>query len=661
MSDTTKRAEAPPPEARANVWALTWRFLKRGRPYAGRIFITIIVIFIASGAKTLQTWLIKPVIDGLRDDKQEPEQRAEQLRARLKLTEPQTVQVRELYAAEGKAGEDLDKGGREKIRAVLTDEQRVEFEKLAPKPIEWKEHLGLIAAVAIGLSVLMFLFGYLRDALTNWLTSRVIADLRNDIVRHLSYLPLRFFHDRKSGDLISRVSNDVTLTEAAANFYFDDAIVHPVMIIWAVGIIFTANPTLAVAALVFFPFYVLPLAWIGRKMRRARKRSMEHLGDMTGTMVQTFGGIKVVKAFNMEPAQNAEFRGHNESYFQKLMAAIRRKALSENLAHLFIGIAIAVMLVGGGFLLARKVMSPGDMAIFGIGIAIINTSIRELSKSYNRLLDASTGCERVFELLDQKKETEHDDGAELAELGRGVDFERVTFAYDTEPVLRDVSLRVVPGEVVALVGPTGSGKTTLCDLLCRFYDPTGGSIFIDGRDLRTLKRSSLLKHVAVVAQDTFLFNTTIAENILYGKPGASQDEIENAAKIANIHDFIITLQNGYLNVVGERGAKLSGGQRQRLAIARAVLKNPDILILDEATSALDAESEKLVQDAIDKLIHSSAKKRITFVIAHRLSTVRDADRIVVLKEGRIVEMGTHDELVERNGVYAGLYRTQFAA
>ncbi len=579
---------------RPNIAGLTWRFLKRARPHTGRILLTLLVVVLACGAKAMQTWLIKPVID------------------------------------------ELPLGGRGR----------------------W--NLPLIAALAIGCSAAMFLFGFLRDYLTNTLTSRLIADLRNDIVRHLSYLPLRFFHNRKAGDLISRVSNDVTVAESAANFYFDHAIVHPIMMLWAAGIIFYANWKLALGAIVFFPLYIVPLIILGRRMRRARKRSLEHLGDMTGTMVQTFGGIKVVKAFNMESAQVAEFENHNAGYFEKLCAAVRRKALSENLAHLFVGVAIAVMLVGGGFLLAKNMMTPGDMAIFGVGIAMITTAVRELSKSYNRLLDASAGCERVFELLDQKRETEHEIGDELDGLGRGVEFDRVTFAYDTEPVLRDVSLRVVPGEVVALVGPTGSGKTTLTDLLCRFYDPTGGSIFIDGRDLRTLKRSSLLKRVAVVAQEPFLFNTTIAENIGYGKPGATAAEVQAAAAIADIHDFIAGLEHGYDQVVGERGAKLSGGQRQRIAIARAVLKDPDILILDEATSSLDAESEKSVQNALDRLI-GGGKKRITFVIAHRLSTVRNADRIVVLKDGRVAEMGTHAELVELDGVYAGLYRTQFAA
>jgi ABC-type multidrug transport system fused ATPase/permease subunit len=297
------------------------------------------------------------------------------------------------------------------------------------------------------------------------------------------------------------------------------------------------------------------------------------------------------------------------------------------------------------------------MAVVGLAIAMINSSVRELSKSYNRLVEASVGCERFFELLDQPRETEHDTGEELPADGPGVEFRGVSFAYDGTPVLRDVSLKAAPGEMIAVVGKTGAGKTTLLDLLCRFYDPQAGEIVVHGVDLRKVRRSSLLSRIAVVTQDPFLFNTSIGENIRYGRRGAGQAEVEAAAKAAHIHDFVAGLEKGYDTPVGERGAKLSGGQRQRLTIARAILRDPSILILDEATSALDAESEKAVQAALDNLIHSG--KRITFVIAHRLSTVRQAHRIVVLDGGRIAEEGTHDALVAQQGVYAALYRTQF--
>jgi subfamily B ATP-binding cassette protein MsbA len=476
------------------------------------------------------------------------------------------------------------------------------------------------------------------------------------VAEHLAYLPLRFHYDRKSGDLVSRTTNDVAVTEMATNFLFDDVIVHPIMITWALAGCFYTNWKLAAMACAFFPFYVLVLARLGRRMRKARKKSLEHLGDMTGTMIQTFGGIKVVKAFNTEAHQVREFRQHNESYFSRLMSALGRKAIGDNMNSLFMGVAVAVILVGGYRMLERGELTAGQFAFFGLAVAMINSSVREMSKSYNRLLEASAGAERVFHLLDQPRETEHDAG-EVLPRADSVEFSGVSFSYNSIPVLQGVNLTATPGEVVAIVGPSGAGKTTICDLLCRFYDPQEGQIRVGGADLRRVRRSSLLSHVAVVTQETFLFNTTIGENIRYGRRGAPQAEVEAAAKAAHIHDFISGLEKGYDTVVGERGAKLSGGERQRIAIARALLRDPSILILDEATSALDPESERAVQLALDNLLRS--ERRITFVIAHRLSTVKNADRILVLDQGRLAEEGRHDDLLAGNGVYASLYKTQF--
>jgi subfamily B ATP-binding cassette protein MsbA len=606
-------APAAPAAPRFNVWTLTGRFLALGRPYALRIAVTILVCLIASGAKAGQIYLIKPVIDKAK---------------RMTEAKPEEKPVRKDF-----------------FFRTFGDPSNLDIK--------------VIAGLAVAASFLMFAFGWLKDVLTNFLTGRIVADLRNRIARHLPYLSLRYHFDRRSGDLVSRITNDVAVTESAANFYYDDMIVQPLSVLAALSLIFMTNWQLGAVAAGFFAFYVLVLGRLGRALRKARKRSLEHLGDMTGTMVQTFGGIKVVKAFNMEAAQAEEFERHNENFFRKFMRAIGRKALSENIAQLFVGIGIAILLVGGYEMLSRGRMTAGEMAVLGVAIAMINGSVKEVAKSYNRLVEASAGCERVFELLDQPRETEHEEGVELPAEGSGVEFRGVTFAYDGTPVLRDVNLRAAPGSVVAVVGRTGSGKTTLCDLLCRFYDPQQGSVLVHGTDLRTVKRSSLLSRIAVVTQDPFLFNTTIGQNVLYGRRSATREEVEAAAKAAHVHDFVASLPQGYETVVGERGAKLSGGQRQRLTIARAILRNPAILILDEATSSLDAESEQAVQEALDALIHSA--KRITFVIAHRLSTIRNADRILVVDEGRIAEEGRHDELLAKGGVYASLYRTQFGS
>jgi subfamily B ATP-binding cassette protein MsbA len=688
MSDSTSAA----------LWRVTRKFLAHGRNYVGLIALTLLVVLIFSGARAVQGWLIKPVVDELskgagkfdgflqagdfREAADElavmeqkhqhgemSESEAGRVRAQLaRIAErararPELAAIAARFAA---ASESLDPERmaplREAVAAIPRDSVEGKALSDAVKNLESMPLLFLrdIAILAVVLSIVMFIFGVGREYFTNYLNKRVTADIRNELVEHLTYLPLRQHHDRKAGDLISRVTNDIAATEQAANFFYDDALVHPIMTVYAVGLIFYANWVLAAAAMVLLPLYVLPLLKIGRMMRKARKQSLESMGDMTQAMVQTLGGIKVVKAFNMEKAQVDEFKGHNEMFLKKWLKALKRKAVGENLSQLFLGLSVALMLVGGGFMLAQRMMTPGDLTIFALGVAMINTSVRELTKSYGRLVESSAACDRIFEVLEIPRESAHETGEELDGVVGGVEFRKVSFAYNSEPVLRDIELAIAPGEVVALVGRSGAGKTTLCDLICRYYDPTGGEILVGGKDLRRLKRPSLLRHVAVVAQDTFLFNASIGDNIRYSRPDADAKAVEAAARAANIHDFIQTLPNAYDTVVGDRGAKLSGGQRQRVAIARAVLKDPDILILDEATSALDTESEKAVQDALAALIRGG-RKRITLVIAHRLSTVRDADRIVVLDAGAIVESGKHEELLSKDGVYASLYKTQFAS
>ncbi|HUR38397.1 MAG TPA: ABC transporter ATP-binding protein, partial [Planctomycetota bacterium] len=392
---TAEPVPAPPP---ANVFSVCLRFLRRARPYAPRIALTLVIVFIATGAKTVQGFLIAPVIDVSKRHKAEP--------------------------------------------VVRKDTVFLDHLVKIPNPKEWD--IQTIAMLAVVLSVVMFVFGSLRDYLTNWLTNRMVADLRNDVADHLAHLPLRFHNDRKLGDLVSRTTNDVTLTEMITNFLLDDALVHPIMVCWALAGAFYTNWKLASAALVFFPVYVFVLARIGRRMRRARKKSLESLGDMTGTMIQTFGGIKTVKAFNTEAQQVAEFKEHNENYFRRVMTALGRKALGDNLNSLFMGLAVAVILIGGYQMFESGELTAGQFAFFGLAVAMINSSVREMSKSYGRMVDASTGAERVFWLLDQQREEDHAAGEELPKVS-SVEFKDVTFSYNSAPVLQGVTLSVQPG------------------------------------------------------------------------------------------------------------------------------------------------------------------------------------------------------------------------
>lgn len=532
---------------------------------------------------------------------------------------------------------------------------------IAAKEKDWLKLQNFVLAI-VGLTLIAAIFKYLKEILSNYVIQKITLDIRNSVMERVVRYPLKLFYDRKSGDLISRIINDVNMAQMALSFLFDDLLLQPFNIIIATGLIFWANWQLGLLAIVMFPIYVIPVQRLGKKLRKARKKSLEKFSDLTESMMQTYSGIKIVKAFNMEKEEVKEFQDINDGLFKKLFSTVKKKALSEGVIELFTGLGIAILILLAGHLAVKERMTFGDMTIFVVAIAMINTAVKELTKGYNKLQESAAGCERTFELLEATVDEDiTKDTIELTNIDKGVEYKNVWFSYDTEPVLEDISFRVEPNEVIAVVGKSGVGKTTLVDLLCRFYEPTKGTITINSVDIKVYSKKSLLKHIAIVTQDPFLFNTTILENIKYGNRDASWEEIVESAKAAYIHDFIETLENGYNAVVGERGAKLSGGQKQRISIARAILKNPSILILDEATSSLDSESEKQVQEALDNLIgvaENSGQKRITFIIAHRLSTTRKANRIIVLDKGRIAEIGTHSELLERNGVYTNLYKMQ---
>ena len=497
------------------------------------------------------------------------------------------------------------------------------------------------------------------EYLSNFVLFRTLVDIRQKVGEHLMTLSFSFFSKKRIGELISRITNDVQVMQKALEFIFGDMVEQPLVIIMSATVAFYQCWQLAMLTLLCFPILSLLIARLGKRIRRSSRQSLEKLADVTETMQQMFTGIRTVKAFRLEAQKAAELREGNRNFLRKSMKLVRARAFSRVAVEFSyrIGEGLLLLLAGYMVITSHWDLTPGKVFAFSVAIAMMYKPLKGLVKAYNTVQESIAGCKRVFELLDTKPEVaDAPDAVEMGRIREGIEFRNVWFAYDTEMVLKDINLSVKAGEVIAIVGPSGAGKSTLLDLIPRFYDVSEGRILIDGVDTKTMKRDSLLRHIAIVSQDPFLFNTAIRENIGYGRRGVTEEEIEEAAKAANIHDFIMTLEKGYDTVTGERGVMLSGGERQRLAIARAILKDADILLLDEATSSLDTESEQIVRRALNNLMQN----RTTFIIAHRLSTVQHADRIVVLEDGKIVQIGSHAELLEQGGLYRKLYEMQFS-
>lgn len=518
--------------------------------------------------------------------------------------------------------------------------------------------LALIPFLVLAVYLLKGFFEFAQSYLMSGVGQRVIRDIRDHLYRHLQSLSLSFYMRHPTGVLMSRVTNDVGLMQASITDAVTGLIKDFFAALFLVGVVFYRDWKLALVALVAFPLAFWPIARFGRKLRRTSIRSQEVTGGLTSHLQETISGVKLVKAFGAEEYEVDRFASRNADLYRLSMKVVKVQALTSPLSEMFAGIGAAAVIFYGGYSVVNGISTPGNFFSFMTALFMLYEPVKRLSRINNVIQQGIAAATRVFEVLDTLPEVREKEGApDLPPIRRDIAFSHVDFRYgdDGENILKDVDFTVPMGTMVAIVGSSGAGKTTLVDLIPRFYDPRQGAIRIDGRDIREVSLASLRSRIGIVSQHTILFNDTVRNNIAYGSPGAPMAKIEEAARRANAHAFIARLSDGYETVVGEQGLKLSGGERQRIAIARALLKDAPILILDEATSALDTESESVVQEALEFLMRG----RTTFVIAHRLSTVRNADVIFVVEEGRIVETGRHDELLSRESRYRAFYLKQF--
>ena len=526
-------------------------------------------------------------------------------------------------------------------------------------PTPWSTLANLCFAYLL-IILLKNIFAYLQGYLMSVAEHGLVKDLRVDLFSHMNRLSLGYFDKNRSGVLLARVTSDVTLVNQSAAAVLVDLIKHPlsIMVFLIMGIII--SPWLTLLSLLVLPISGFVINRLGQSLFRRTGRLQTEMGNLMSILNETLGGIRVVKAFDMEAFETRKFSAAASTYFQRALRLSRVSKMASPVSEVLAGsVGIGILYIGGMQALGgTSSLSADEFVTFLLVLFSMFSPLREVTKAYARLQEGLAAAERVFEIIDTSPEITDLPGARPVDgFHDNITYENISFEYETDlPVLEDINLSFKRGMVVALVGPSGGGKSTMADLLPRFYDPTEGAILVDGTDLREFTIGSLRRLIGVVTQETILFNDSAAKNIAYGQESFDLEEVITAAKAANAHKFITELPEGYDTLLGDRGVRLSGGQRQRLAIARAIMKNPPILIMDEATSSLDTESEMLVQEAIERLM----RERTTLVIAHRLSTIQKADLIIVMDAGRIVQQGTHAELMhQEEGLYLRLHTIQF--